>query len=59
MNLSNSNIYGVQKGEKKEEGETFSTSMPIATKSIDVRGVLKNRLTEKTGEKLTEKTELK
>jgi hypothetical protein len=33
--------------------------MPIATKSIDVRGVLKNRLTEKTGEKLTEKTELK
>ena len=36
MNLSNSNIYGVQKGEKKEEGETFSTSMPIATKSIDV-----------------------
>jgi hypothetical protein len=48
-----------KKGEKKEEGETFSTSMPIATKSIDVRGVLKNRLTEKTGEKLTEKTELK
>jgi hypothetical protein len=28
-----------KKGEKKEEGETFSTSMPIATKSIDVRGV--------------------